>query len=161
MPGRPCAACGCSSSGASLVSGRRAASPAGHPGRPSGGKDMRRSEVVRDKGIVIITPDGKLQTADFDRLAAEVDPIISANGMLNGLMVYARAFPGWSDLAAFAAHIRFITGHRGKVRRAAVVSDSALLAWAPAVAKPIVGAEVRHFPAAEKDQALAWLETGR
>ena len=121
---------------------------------------MLRIEVVRDKGIVIITPDGKLETADFDRLAAEVDPVISANGMLNGLMVYARAFPGWSDFAAFAAHIRFITGHRGKVRRAAVVSDSALLAWAPAVAKPIVGAEVRHFPAAEKDQALAWLEKG-
>jgi len=34
-------------------------------------------------------------------------------------------------------------------------------AWAPAVAKPIVGAEVRHFPAAEKEQALAWLEAGR
>ena len=122
---------------------------------------MLRIEVVRDKGIVIITPDGKLETADFDRLGAEVDPVISANGMLNGLMVYARAFPGWSDFAAFAAHIRFITGHRGKVRRAAVVSDSALLAWAPAVAKPIVGAEVRHFPAAEKEQALAWLEAGR
>jgi SpoIIAA-like len=119
---------------------------------------MLRIDIMRDKAIVIITPDGKLEAADFNRLAAEVDPIIAANGKLNGVMVHAAAFPGWADLDAFRAHVRFIKARRRNIRRVAVVSDSALLRLAPAVARLVVAAEVRHFPFAEKARALAWLE---
>ena len=121
---------------------------------------MLRIELLRDEGIVIIAPDGPLDAADFERLAAEVDPFIDANGKLNGLMAHAAAFPGWSSFAAFAAHVRFIKDHRHKIRRAAIVSDSSLLKLAPAVASLITGAEVRRFPFAEKERALAWLEAG-
>jgi hypothetical protein len=121
---------------------------------------MLRIEVLRDKAIVIITPDGKLEAADFNRLAAEVDPIIAASGKLSGLMVHAAAFPGWADLDAFRAHVQFIKQRRRNIRRVAVVSDSSLLRLAPAVARLFVSAEVRHFPFGEKERALAWLASG-
>src|SRR5262245_2096230 len=117
-----------------------------------------RIEVLRDKAIVIITPDGKLEAADFDRLATDVDPLIAARGKLNGLMVHAAAFPGWADVDAFRAHVQFIKARRHNIRRVAVVSDSALLKFAPAVARVLTSAEVRHFAFAEKGVALAWLE---
>jgi hypothetical protein len=38
------------------------------------------------------------------------------------------------------------------------VSDSGLLKVLPAIARLFVAAEVRHFPSAEKEQSLTWLE---
>ena len=46
-----------------------------------------------------MTPEGPLESADFQRLAEEVDPYIKEKGKLHGLMIYAEWFPGWKDLA--------------------------------------------------------------
>jgi hypothetical protein len=119
---------------------------------------MIRLQLLRDKGVVVVTPDGKLQASDFDRVAAQVDPIIEAKGKLNGVMIYTENFPGWADFAALVTHIRFVRDHHREVRRVAVVSDSNFLRIIPAVARHFVAAEVRHFPVAEKESALTWLQ---
>ncbi|MBL8540087.1 MAG: hypothetical protein JNK68_06915 [Betaproteobacteria bacterium] len=38
-----------------------------------------------------------LQEADFEQVAQSVDPYLAEKGKLTGLMVCARAFPGWAD----------------------------------------------------------------
>jgi len=52
---------------------------------------MLRAELLRDQGILILTPEGALEAADFARLAQEVDPFLAAHGTLNGVMICASA----------------------------------------------------------------------
>jgi hypothetical protein len=117
-------------------------------------------QLLRDKGIVILTPEGRLQASDFERVGREVDPFVEEHGMLKGLLVHARAFPGWADFAALTTHIRFVRDHHRKVARIAAVSDSAVLKIMPKIAEHFVAAEIRHFPSDEMELAVAWLEEG-
>jgi len=122
---------------------------------------MIHFELLRDRNILIITPDGPLEKADFEKLAREIDPFIAAKGKLAGVMVYARSFPGWESFGAFVAHLKFVADHHRQIERIAAVTDSRLLKIVPRIAGHFVQAEIRQFDFAEKDHALAWLETGR
>jgi len=44
-------------------------------------------------------------------------------------MVQTRTFPGFASLTAFADYARFIADHHARVRRLALVTDSALAPW--------------------------------
>jgi hypothetical protein len=120
---------------------------------------MLHYELLRDQGIVILTPEGALQKADFERVAQAVDPLIAEKGKLAGLMVHARAFPGWADFAALVTHLKFIKDHHREVKRVAIVTDATVLKHLPALANHLVAAEIRPFGFDEKEQALAWLES--
>jgi hypothetical protein len=121
---------------------------------------MIEHELQRERGILILRPKGALQAADFTALAAVVDPYVESRGDLNGLMIDAPKFPGWDDFAALVSHLRFVRDHHRKIRRIAVVSDSAILSVGPKIANHFVSAEVRPFGAAARAAALAWLEAG-
>ena len=58
---------------------------------------MIHFDLLRDRGILIVTPQGPLEKTDFDLVAQEVDPYIAEKGKLNGLMIYAKSFPGWKN----------------------------------------------------------------
>jgi hypothetical protein len=118
---------------------------------------MVEYELQRAEGILILRPQGRLEAADFENLAREVDPYIEANGKLHGLLLDAEAFPGWQNFAALVAHLRFVRDHHRKIEKVAVVSDSTVLSVAPKIASHFVQAEVRHFPHNQRDAALAWL----
>jgi len=117
-------------------------------------------ELLSDKGIVILSPDGPLEEADFLRLAEEVDPYIAANGRLTGLMIRARSFPGWASFGALVSHLRFVKDHHRKIARIAAVTDDHLLKILPAIASHFVAADIRQFPSSEEAQAIAWLQGG-
>ena len=119
---------------------------------------MLRHELLADKRVLILHPEGPLQSADFERIGREVDPFIEKHGDLAGLMVEATKFPGWDDFASLVTHLRFVRDHHRKVRRIAMVSDNSLLSTAPKIAGHFVGAEVKTFPASQRDTALAWIE---
>ena len=91
-------------------------------------------ELLRDKGILIVTPDGPLEKAGFERVAKEVDPYLAKDGMLRGMILYAQAFPGWDSFAALSAHFKFMRDHQRKIERLAVVTDSDLLKKMPHIA---------------------------
>jgi hypothetical protein len=114
-------------------------------------------ELRRAEGVLILRPEGRLEAADFGKLAREIDPYIDANGKLHGIMLDAEAFPGWKDFAALVAHLRFVRDHHRKVEKIAVVSDSDVLSVAPKIASHFVRADVRHFSRSQRDAALAWL----
>ena len=122
---------------------------------------MLNFELDRAASILIIKPIGPLESADFEKLAQEVDPYIEENGKLNGLMIYAKSFPGWDDFAAFLSHIKFVKTHYQKIKKIAAVTDSSFLSIMPQVANHFVQAEVRHFDYDDKDAALNWLKTDK
>ena len=122
---------------------------------------MIHFELLRDRGILVITPDGPLEKTDFERLARAIDPLIASKEKLAGVMVDVKSFPGWHRFDAFAAHLKFIADHHRQIERIAVVTDSTFLKIMPRIAELFVLPKVRHFGLEEKDRALAWLETGR
>jgi len=120
---------------------------------------MIKSELLKDKGVLIVSPVGPLAASDFEHLAQEIDPYIEQNGRLHGLMVHAKFFPGWADFAAFLSHLKFVKGHQSKIEKVAAVSDGGFLRIIPNVASHFVKAEIKHFNFDDKDKALEWLVT--
>lgn len=92
---------------------------------------MLHHELIEEDGILVLTPEGPL------------DPYLETEGKPDGLMIYAKSFPGWENFAASVSHLRFVKDHQREIRKVAVVSDSAVLSIGPRIA--------------ERDQALAWL----
>ena len=118
---------------------------------------MIKHELLPTEGILILTPEAPLESADFERLAREIDPYIEANGKLHGVMIDAESFPGWKDFAGLIAHLRFVRNHHQKVQRIAVVSDSSFLSVARKIASHFVQAELKHFSHSQREDALHWL----
>jgi hypothetical protein len=108
-------------------------------------------------GVLVLTPNGKLRSSDFTEAAAPVDRYFETHRQLNGVLVVADQFPGWEDIPAFSAHLHFVKERQDRIKRVALVSDSALLKVVPEVARFLVRPEVRHFASGERSQALAWL----
>lgn len=122
---------------------------------------MVEHELLAADGILIIRPQSPLEAADFQRIAQEVDPYLEANGKLHGILIDAESFPGWKNLAAVIAHLKFVRDHHRKVERIAALSDSTFLTAAPSIASHFVQADVRHFAHNQRHEALTWLRTGK
>jgi len=69
---------------------------------------MIHFELLRNRGILVVTPQGPLEKTDFDLVGQEVDPFIAAKGKLTGLMIYAKSFPGWKNFEALLSHFKFV-----------------------------------------------------
>ena len=121
---------------------------------------MVHFELLRDRNILIVIPDGPLEKEDFEKLAKEVDPFLESKGKLAGLMICAKSFPGWESFAALVSHLKFVADHHRRIERIAAVTDSGFLKIVPRIASHFVQAKIEHFDFEEKDRALAWLETG-
>ena len=119
---------------------------------------MLNHRLLSPEGILILEPESPLDAADFVALGHQIDPYIAKHGKLPGLMIHAKAFPGWSNLDAFLAHVRFIEGHLQKVQKLAIVSDNPILTEVPKIVAHLVRAEVRHFPESKSEAALRWLK---
>ncbi len=121
---------------------------------------MIHFDLLRDRGILIVSPQGPLEKTDFELVAQEVDPFIAEKGKLNGLMVYAKSFPGWKNFEGLLSHLKFVGEHQRYIRRVAAVTDNEFLTIMPSIVAHFVHAEVKHFGFDDKEQALAWLEAG-
>jgi tRNA U38,U39,U40 pseudouridine synthase TruA len=121
---------------------------------------MLTFDLMRDKGILIVTPAEPLEKADFEKLSETIDPFIAQNGTLSGLMILVKSFPGWENFAALMAHFKFVADHQRNIKRVAAVTDSDIAKLLPSIAEHFVHPEVRQFGYGEKDRALAWLENG-
>jgi tRNA U38,U39,U40 pseudouridine synthase TruA len=122
---------------------------------------MLTFDLIRDKGILIVTPKEPLEKADFEKLLKTVDPFLAQNKTLSGLMILAKSFPGWENFAGLMAHFKFVMDHQRKIERVAVVTDSDILKILPRIAEHFAHPEVRQFAYSEKDRALTWLENGQ
>jgi hypothetical protein len=110
-----------------------------------------------DTAILTVQPQGALDKDDFVQLAAAVDPRIDEAGDLAGVIIEADKFPGWDSFGAMLTHFRFVRDHHKRIKKLAVVTDSAFGDVAERLASHFVSAEIRHFPAGESDAARAWI----
>ncbi len=117
-------------------------------------------ELLRDKGILIIMPEGPLESEDFDALGQAVDDYIVSEGALTGVMISAERFPGWEDFSGFLSHLRFVKENNRDIDKVAAVTDSAFLSIMPRVVDYFVSADVRHFHYDEREAAMKWLTSG-
>ena len=118
---------------------------------------MIESNLDAANGILTVRPTAKLEQADFENLAKTVDPFVEKRGGLSGLIIEAKAFPGWAGFGALVAHLRFVREHHKKVGKVAVVTDSAMGDLAEKLASHFVAAQIKHFGAGEADAATKWI----
>lgn len=109
-----------------------------------------------DLGILYVRPTGPLTSDDFTQLGAAVDPWIEEAGQLNALIIEPEEFPGWDSFSAMVSHFRFVRGHHKKVRKIAIVTDSDAGDVAEKIASHFVAAEIKHFPAGQREAAKQW-----
>lgn len=119
-----------------------------------------RISIEEDRRVVRVRPTGRLSKDDFLRLAEEIDPLIEKWGALNGLVLESRDFPGWESVGALIRHMSFVSDHHRKIRRIAVVTESALGAVAESIASHFVAARIKQFDPGDLDVALAWAAKG-
>jgi tRNA U38,U39,U40 pseudouridine synthase TruA len=118
---------------------------------------MINCELLEDKGVLVLHPEGPLEAADFDLITNKVDTYLEGHGKLHGVLIRAKSFPGWRDFSAMLAHFKFLEDHIKKIEKVAVVADGALANVIPAIAKHFVKAQVRHFDEMHEDEAWAWI----
>jgi hypothetical protein len=112
--------------------------------------------LLPDSGVIVVEVHRALRAQDFDKLALTADTWIASHHQLRGLVIHARAFPGWENLGGLLRHVRFVRDHQRKIERVALVADAKLAHFAPRVAQHLVTAEVRHFDYDDLDAAIAW-----
>ena len=115
--------------------------------------------ILKPEGILVIKPNAPLSKEDFGGLSAAVDSYLSDHAKLQGVLIHAKAFPGWENFGGFTAHMHFVREHHKQVERVAIVTDSHFAGMAESLGKHFTSAEVRHFPFTDYDQALDWLGT--
>jgi len=119
---------------------------------------MIKFELLKDAGLLIVEPRGALTAEDFRAISQTVDPYITDNGKLTGLLIDAPSFPGWESFSALVAHMKFVREHHQKIDRVAVVTDSKILAIAPMIAEHFAHPEFKVFDGKQRADALAWLQ---
>ena len=124
------------------------------------GRTMISVDTVRDKKILLITPQGPLTRADFQTIANEFERAVASTGKLTGLLIKTRSFPGWETFEAITAHLKFIAAHHRSIERVAVVTESRFLRVIPRLARYFVHPTIRVFAFEETEKALGWLENG-
>ena len=108
--------------------------------------------------MLIVEPKDTLTADDFQAICRAVDPFISENGNLSGLLIDVPSFPGWESFGALVEHMKFVRDHHRKIDRVAVVTDSTVLTVAPKIAEHFAHPEFKVFKSGERASALAWLE---
>jgi stage II sporulation SpoAA-like protein len=121
---------------------------------------MFEYDLDTENSILRVQPKSAIEQDDFTKLATAVDPHIEATGGLAGLIIEAPGFPGWQSFGAMVNHFRFVRDHHKRVKKIAVVTDSALGDFAERLASHFVSAEIKHFPAGHAEEARKWILNG-
>jgi hypothetical protein len=111
----------------------------------------------REHSTLHVKPHGPLEKNDFEKLAETVDPFINETGGLAGLIIETHKFPGWKNFGAMVKHFKFVRDHHKKIKKVAVVTDSALGDAAEHIAAHFVSAKIKHFQSKNLAEAKAWI----
>ena len=122
---------------------------------------MLSVNIDEQKGIALFEPNGPLSESDFKSAVKVIDPWIEKNGMLKGLIIKTRSFPGWESFGALSSHLIFVKGHHKKIARVAFVTDSILGNVAQKLASHFVSAEIKAFPFNALEEATSWISKGK
>ena len=116
---------------------------------------MLEHELRANDGILILRPHGSLQATDFTSLTGVVDGYLQRGGRLRGVLISGKSFPGWENLDALMAHLKFVKNHHARIDKVAIVADGVVARVLPNVASHFVNAQLQHFDG--DDAAWSWL----
>ncbi len=116
------------------------------------------AQLQTEKGVLVIEPHGPVTAADFDYLTSVVDPWLEEHQKLNGVVVHAKAFPGWDNFGGFVRHLQFVREHHQRVERVAVVADGLAATLLPRLGSFFVRAKIKSFRSDDVELATAWCE---
>lgn len=119
---------------------------------------MLKHTFLNAEGILILEPSGALEATDFEAVSHDIDPYLTTHDSLAGVIIFAKAFPGWMNLEAAISHFQLIKTYLQKIKRLAIVSDNSLLTALPEFAAHLVHPDVKHFSESEYEDALSWLK---
>jgi hypothetical protein len=112
--------------------------------------------LLPESGVLVAEVTAPLRARDFEALAATADAWLETHDALPGIVVHAREFPGWENVAGMLGHFRFVHDHHRAIRRVALAAGGAVAELAPRLAEHFVRAEIKHFDYDELDDATAW-----
>jgi len=118
---------------------------------------MLKHTLLSAEGVLILEPSGALESTDFEAVIHDMDPYLAKHDSMSGVMIFAKALPGWLNLEAAISHMQLIEKYHQRIKRLAIVSDNGLLAALPNFAAHLVHPEVKHFSESEYEEALSWL----
>jgi hypothetical protein len=121
-------------------------------------RHMIRLELLRDAGVLVVEPKSALSVEDFREISRTIDPYISEEGKLTGLLIEAASFPGWDSFGAFIEHLKFVYDHHRNIDRVAAVTNFAFLKIAPKIAQHFAHPEIKVFASGDRVKALEWLQ---
>ena len=119
---------------------------------------MLTGHQLPDTHIFEITYSGAVDSAEFEALRDQLVAFLDANDPADLLAVYGDIELGKIEPKALWEDLRS-AGLEKKVRRAALLTDAGWLATLARGASHFIQAEVRVFGLAERDEALAWLQS--
>ncbi len=114
-------------------------------------------KLDKETAVLHVLPLGSLAKEDFDRLASEVDPYIEKTGDLAGLILQIEKFPGWENFGSAIRHFHFVRNHHKKIKKIAVVTDSAIGTLAEHISSHFISARLKHFAADQMATAKQWI----
>jgi hypothetical protein len=112
--------------------------------------------LLPESGVIVVEVTDPLRAQDFDALAVTADAWLATHHEVPGLVLHARAFPGWENVGSLLRHVRFVRDHHRTVQRVALAADAKLADLLPRLTEHFVQAELRHFGYDELDDAIAW-----
>lgn len=118
---------------------------------------MLEIKLDEKRGIAILHPGDKLREADFEYAKSLVDEYLEKEGMINGVIINVRDFPGWESFNAMLTHFRFIRDYHKTIPKVAVVTDSPIGRLGETLADHFVAAEIKHFPFDDLKDAEQWI----
>jgi hypothetical protein len=118
---------------------------------------MLEFDLNKESGVLVLKPHGPLSADDFAAVTEVTNAYIEKTGHLNGVMIYAKSFPGWEDFGGLMSHLKFVRDHQKHIKKLATVSDSRVLTIMPKIAEHFINAEARHFDSADLYAAEVWL----
>ncbi len=119
---------------------------------------MLKHSLISAEEILILEPSDPLEAANIEAVPHDIDPYIAEDGSLPGVLIFAKAFPGWLNLEAAIAYLQLIDRHHQMIHKLAVVIDNGLLAKLPHFAVHLLHPEVKHFSEDAYEDALSWLQ---
>ena len=110
-----------------------------------------------DSKIVVLEPTESLSKDDFIYATSLIDPFIEKKGKLNGVIIYAKNFPGWDSFSGLLTHMEFIKEHHKKIKKLAFVTDSFVGEMGEKVGYHFVSAEIKNFDYDALEKAKEWI----
>ncbi len=109
------------------------------------------------KSILHIKLSPPLKATDFIQLSSVADSYLKDHDMLN-VIIETEKFPGWENIHALIAHVKFVKKHISKVKKIALVTNSKFAMMGEKFIGPLIKHKVRRFPYDQVELAQQWIE---